>query len=136
MRAMVLAAGLGTRLRPLTNDRPKALVELSGRTMLEITLARLREFGIRLALGAQPRDVLLMVLRSSALIMAAGLVVGLLAAFALARFVTAFLYGVNTNSPVAFLLMALLLAAVGVFASFIPARRASKVDPMVALHYE
>jgi NDP-sugar pyrophosphorylase family protein len=47
MKAMVFAAGLGTRLRPLTNDRPKALVEIDGRTLLEITLARLREFGIR-----------------------------------------------------------------------------------------
>jgi predicted permease len=97
---------------------------------------RLREFGIRMALGAQPRDVLLMVLRSSALIMGAGILAGLIVAFILARFVTAFLYGVNTNSPVAFLAMALVLAAVGVLASYIPARRAAKVDPMVALHYE
>jgi putative ABC transport system permease protein len=97
---------------------------------------RIREFGIRLALGAQPRDVLMMVLKQSAVMMGAGLLAGLVAAFLLARLIVTFLYGVNTNSPVAFLAMALVLAAVGVFASYIPARRAAKVDPMVALHYE
>lgn len=97
---------------------------------------RIREFGIRLALGAQPSDVLLMVLRGSAFILAAGLGVGLVLAFVLARLVTSFLYGVNTNSPLAFLAMALVLASVGVLASYIPARRAAKVDPMIALHYE
>ena len=50
MKAMVLAAGLGTRLRPLTNDRPKALIEINGRTLLEITLSRLRSFGVREAI--------------------------------------------------------------------------------------
>jgi predicted permease len=97
---------------------------------------RIREFGIRLALGAQPSDVLMMVLKQSAVIMAAGLGLGLVAAFLLARLIVTFLYGVNANSPLAFLAMALVLAAVGVSASYIPARRAAKVDPMVALHYE
>ena len=97
---------------------------------------RIREFGIRLALGAQPRDVLLMVLRQSAVTLSIGLAAGLLGAFALARLVVNLLYGVSASEPLAFLGTAVLLAAIGLFASYIPARKAAKVDPMVALHYE
>ena len=61
---------------------------------------------------------------------------GLVAAFLLVHLITAFLYGVNPTSPAAILVMAAVLAAVGAVASYIPARRAAKVDPMVALHYE
>jgi predicted permease len=97
---------------------------------------RVREIGVRLALGAQPRDVLLMVLRQSAVTMGIGMFVGLAAAFVLARFIVTLLYGVSGNEPVAFFGIALILALVGLLASYIPARRAAKVDPMVALHYE
>jgi putative ABC transport system permease protein len=101
---------------------------------------RVREMGVRLALGAQPRDVLFMVLRQSGLTVGIGLAIGLALAFTLAlvfsRVLGNLLYGVNANEPVAFLGIAVLLALVGLLASYIPARRAAKVDPMVALHYE
>jgi putative ABC transport system permease protein len=97
---------------------------------------RVREIGVRLALGAQPLDVLLMVLRQSAVTMGLGLAIGLALGVVLARLIVSLLYGVSANEPLAFLAIALGLAAVGLLASFIPARRASKVDPMVALHYE
>jgi macrolide transport system ATP-binding/permease protein len=101
---------------------------------------RVREMGVRLALGAQPRDVLLMVLRQSAATIGIGLAVGLATAFALAyalaRLLGDLLYGVKASEPVTFLGIALGLALVGLLASYVPARRAAKVDPMVALHYE
>ena len=95
---------------------------------------RVREFGIRMALGAQPKDVVLMVIRQSARTLAIGLVAGLIAAFVLARLVVDLLYGVGATEPLAFTATALILAAIGLFASYIPARHAAAVDPMKALH--
>jgi putative ABC transport system permease protein len=97
---------------------------------------RVREIGIRMALGAQRRDVLLMVLRQSATMLAIGVVVGLGFSFWLARAIVSLLYGVSARSPGAFMGMALLLAVVGLLASYIPARRAASVNPIVALHHE
>jgi len=101
---------------------------------------RVREMGVRLALGAQPLDVLFMVLRQSALTVGIGLAIGLVLSFSLtavfSRVLGNLLFGVNANEPVAFLGIAVLMALVGLLASYIPARRAAKVDPMIALHYE
>src|SRR5215472_14314349 len=101
---------------------------------------RVREMGVRLALGAQPSDVLLMVLRQSAATIGIGLAVGLATALVLvylsARLLSELLFGVHAANPLPFLGTALGLALVGLLATYIPARRAASVDPMVALHYE
>ncbi len=97
---------------------------------------RVREIGIRMALGAQRRDVLLMVLKQSAVMLSVGLVVGLGVSFWLARVFVSLMYGINANSPGAFVAMALLMALVGLLASYVPARRAASVSPIVALHNE
>lgn len=94
---------------------------------------RAREIGIRLALGAQSGDVLLMVLRQSALIIAVGLMLGLVSSFLLARLITNLLFGVNANAPAAFGIMALILALIGLVASYVPARHAAAVDPIIAM---
>jgi predicted permease len=97
---------------------------------------RTHEIGIRMALGARPVDVLTMVLRQGILIVGAGLFIGILAAFAIARLAGNFLSGVSPLDPLTYISASLLLAVVALLACYIPARRAMKVDPMVALRYE
>lgn len=97
---------------------------------------RTNEIGIRMALGAQPRDVLRLVVTHGAKLALIGVAIGVCGALALARFITSMLFGVRAYDPLTFALVALLLSAVAIAACYIPARRAMKVDPMVALRYE
>src|SRR5580704_5448576 len=97
---------------------------------------RTREMGIRMALGAQPSDIVWLILRQGGTLAGAGVVLGLILAIGLARFLTAQLYGVRATDPVTFLAVAMLLGLVALAACCIPAWRAAKVDPMVALRYE
>ena len=97
---------------------------------------RTQEIGIRIALGAQRRDILAMVGRQGVLIIGAGLVAGLFAAFAVGRLVNDFLVGVASTDLVTYAGVSVLLAAVAGLATYIPTWRATRVDPMVALRYE
>jgi putative ABC transport system permease protein len=97
---------------------------------------RAHELGIRIALGAAGRDLLRMVLGDGLRVAMAGVAVGLAGAWALSRFVASLLYGVRPNDPLTFATVPLLLLLVALLACYIPARRATRVDPMVALRYE
>lgn len=97
---------------------------------------RTREVGIRMALGAQPRDVLRLVLRQGMILVALGLGCGLAVTLGLTRFMKSLLYEVNAADPLTLVLVAAMLAAVGCLACFIPARRATRVQPMHALRCE
>jgi putative ABC transport system permease protein len=94
---------------------------------------RRRELGIRLALGARQQDVRNMVVRQGVLLAIGGVTIGLAAAIALARLVTNLLYGVSASDPVTFAVIPVVLLAVAVVATYLPAWRASRVDPVEAL---
>jgi putative ABC transport system permease protein len=97
---------------------------------------RTREVGIRMALGAQRRDVLKLILTKGLVLIAWGTGLGLLACYWLSRLVSSQLYGVSANDPATLVTVAAVLIGVALLASYIPARRATKVDPLVALRYE
>ncbi|MFL6195860.1 MAG: ADOP family duplicated permease [Thermoanaerobaculia bacterium] len=97
---------------------------------------RTREIGVRLALGAQKSSVVGMVVRQGAVLVAAGIALGLVGSLAVTRVLESLLYGVSTRDPLTFVAIPALLAAVALLATWVPARRASRVDPMLAIRNE
>jgi putative ABC transport system permease protein len=97
---------------------------------------RTRELGIRIALGAQRSDVLRLILRQGMTLVAAGVIFGIAASLGLTRLIASLLYGISASDPITFLLLSAALVFVAFIACWLPARRASAVDPIVALHAE
>jgi predicted permease len=101
-----------------------------------IVAQRTREFGVRMALGARGRDVMKLVIRQGIWLVLIGVVNGMAASLAVSRLLKSFLFGLSAADPMTFGIIPLLLAAVALLACYIPARRATKVDPMIALRAE
>jgi putative ABC transport system permease protein len=97
---------------------------------------RTRELGIRIALGAQRGDVLRLILRQGMAVVAAGVIFGVAASLGLTRLIASLLYGISANDPLTFLLFSVALVLVAFIACWLPARRAARVDPVIALRAE
>jgi ABC-type antimicrobial peptide transport system permease subunit len=104
--------------------------------MANLVGERTREIGVRLAMGARRQDVMRMILRRASWLTGAGLLSGLLLAFGLVRLIASLLPGARSDDPLVFGGIASIIAAVALFASWLPARRAARIDPMVALRDE
>ena len=126
MRCLAIFAGIAVLL---------AVVGIYG-VMSYFVSERTHEFGLRVALGALPADVLRLVTRLGLKLTMIGVVVGILLSLGLARLISGFLVGVKPTDPLTYAAVAVLLISVALLACYIPARRATKVDPMVALRYE
>jgi ABC-type antimicrobial peptide transport system permease subunit len=97
---------------------------------------RISEIGVRIALGAQAGDVVRLVMRETMLLVAIGIVIGIGAAIAFTRLISSLLFGLTPTDPLTIALASLLMIASATLAGFLPARRACRVDPMIALRYE
>jgi len=104
--------------------------------MANLVGERTREIGVRLAMGAQREDVLRMILRRAVMLTGAGVGIGLVLAFALAHGVANLMYQVSPNDPVVFGSITATITAIALLSSWLPARRAARIDPMVALRDE
>ena len=118
----------GVLLRPLPYPDPERIVNV-----WNSVTSRTREIGIRVALGAQPRQVLLSMIREGLVLAVAGVAIGLGAAALAARVIASFLFGVGAGDPLTFVVVASLLLVVALAASYLLSRRALRVDPMTAL---
>ena len=126
MLMLAIASGVGLAL---------GVVGLYG-VVSYVTSQRTREIGVRLALDAEPGAVRAMIVRQGMSVIALGLMVGLIGAYALSRFMEGLLFQVNAKDPITFAIVAAILAAVSIFATWLPAARAAGTDPVRALRWE